>query len=69
MCEKSQTVTMPCCLRASFASRTVMAIATQMGLERYFRWRPLIPLPSNVKPLRALGWLNTHQNPMGPCAE
>lgn len=44
---------MPWCLRASFASRTVATIATQMGLERYFRWRSLIPLPSNVKPLRA----------------
>lgn len=54
MREKSQTVTMPCHLRASFASRTVATVAIRMGLERYFRWRPLIPLPSNVKPVRAL---------------
>jgi hypothetical protein len=42
---------MPCYLRASFASRTVATIATQMGLERYFRWRPLSTLPCNVKGL------------------
>lgn len=35
-------------LRASFASCLVGTITRQMGLVRYFRWRALIPRPSNV---------------------
>jgi len=55
MREKSQTVTMPCYpIFALVLPVEHSSIALQMGLERYFRWRPLIPLPSNVKPLRAL---------------